>query len=35
MVGLKMHYLQFKIAPGSKDALIVNTRYGHSDHYEV
>ena len=35
MVGLIIYYLQFQIASRSKDALIVNNRYGHSNHYEV
>ena len=33
MVGLIMYYFQFKIASRSKDALIVNNRYGHSNPY--
>ena len=32
MVCLIIDYLQFNIASRSKDALIVNTRYGHSNH---
>ena len=35
MVGLKMYYLQFQIASRSKDALIVNNSFGHSNHYDV
>ena len=35
MAGLIIYYLQFKIASRSKDALIMNNSYGHSNNYEV
>ena len=29
------YYLKFEVVTSSKDALIVNNMYGHSEHYEV
>ena len=29
------YYSKFKVVSSSKDALIVNNMYGHSEHYEV
>ena len=29
------YYLKFEVVSSSKDALIVNNMYGHSEHYEV